>query len=415
MAVGDPNLIHFQDLPAPSSDPAEEMDLLYYVQVVRKHRFLIGSGVVLSLLVATLVSLLLSPEFEATATILPVRRSSSSRMSSLLSNLGTLADLPGLSDGIPEESSDLLTNVLESRTIAARIIEKESLMPRLFESEYDAERGEWRELEPSVDEAIEKLRDDILSVSDNNRGLISITARFGDPAVAAGIANAAAESLEEFLKNNKITAAGRTRDFLRTRLDEVGTELVTAEEALREFCEKNGVISMPEQTRLLFEQIATLSSELALKRARLQVLEKFGGASNPEATRIQAEIESIEKEVLDLERGVRRSENPMIQSNGFIPLYHVPEKSLQYSRLLREVRVKQEVLQFLRTESEAARIRLTCEEIAFTLLDPAVPPERPVRPKPLLIISLAGIFSALATFMTASFLEYLSRHRSNLS
>jgi uncharacterized protein involved in exopolysaccharide biosynthesis len=72
--------------------------------------------------------------------------------------------------------------------------------------------------------------------------------------------------------------------------------------------------------------------------------------------------------------------------------------------------VKQEVFGFLQKESEAAKIRLCSEEFAFTILDPATPPRDPVRPKPVLIISLAAIFSALATFMLAAFLEYLGRH-----
>jgi tyrosine-protein kinase Etk/Wzc len=201
--------------------------------------------------------------------------------------------------------------------------------------------------------------------------------------------------------------------FLSKRITEVGRDLAAAEEALQKFCEENGVISMPDQTRLLFEQIAALSSEVALKRARKDMLEKLGGTANPEIPRLDAEIDGLQKEILELERGAKRKEGPFIQGNGFIPLYNVPEKSLQYSRLLRDVRVRQEVFGYLQTEFEAAKIRESCEEISFTLLDPAAPPQDPVRPKPLLIVSLAGIFSALATFMIASFLEYLARQRAN--
>lgn len=403
--MNDPNLIRFQDSGSggkPEGDP-EEMDLFHYLQVIRRHRRLIAGGILLSVLVAAVVSLLLPREYEAQTSLLPVSRSSSSRFSNLLNSLGSLADLQGFSDSIPEEGPDLLVNVLESRSVALAVVEKEGLADTLAPDETDARQARRT--------AVERLREDVLSVSDNNRGLVTVSARCDDPALAARIANAAVEALGGFLQENKVTSASRAQAFLETRLVEVGKELEDAEDALKVFCEKNGVISIPEQTRLLFEQIADLSSEVALRRARAEVLDRFGGSQNPETTRLKAEIESLRKEILDLERGISRTEGPMIQSNGFIPLYHVPEKSLQYSRLMRDVRVKQEVFGFLRTESEASRIRASCEDIAFTVLDPAVPPREPVRPKPLLIVSLAAVFSALATFLLASFLEYLARHR----
>ncbi|MHC5036856.1 MAG: GumC family protein [Planctomycetota bacterium] len=408
--MSDPNLIQFRDVSPSSGDPTEEMDLLYYLQVLRKHRFLVGGGVLASVLVASVVSLLLPRVYEATATILPISRSSPSRLSSVLSNLGTLADLQGLSEAVPEEGSDLLVNVLESRTIASDLIEKENLLPHLFPSRFEKATGLGDDEASLQREAVKLLREEILSISDNNRGLITVSAKFSDPEMAARICNAAVASLQTFLKGNKVSAAARTRAFLSDRITELGKELATAEETLRHFCEKNGVISIPDQTRLLFEQIADLSSEVALKRARVEVMEKFGGSSHPDITRLKAEIQSLQKEITDLERGTKRNDGPLIQSNGFIPLYHVPEKSLQYSRLLRDVRVKQEVFGFLQKESEAAKIRLCSEEFAFTILDPATPPRDPVRPKPVLIISLAAIFSALATFMLAAFLEYLGRH-----
>ncbi|MHC4599727.1 MAG: GumC family protein [Planctomycetota bacterium] len=411
--MSDPNLIRFSEGSPSSGDAAEEMDLLYYIRVIKKYRLLIGGGVFVSVLLAGIVSLLLPRSYEASATVVPVSRSSNSRLSSLISNLGGLADFSGLTEAIPEEGSDLLVNVLESRTLARRVIEKEALLDRLAPSLASGGGRSGGETDAAMEEAVEVLRRDVLSISDSNRGLISVSARHRDPALAARIANAAVEALESFLKENKVSAASRTRVFLSKRIAEVGRDLASAEEALQKFCEENGVISMPDQTRLLFEQIAALSSEVAMKRARKDMLEKLGGASNPEIPRLDAEIDGLQKEILELERGAKRREGPFIQGNGFIPLYNVPEKSLQYTRLLRDVRVRQEVFGYLQTEFETAKIRESCEEIAFTLLDGAVPPQDPVRPKPLLIVSLAGIFSALATFMIASFLEYLARHRAN--
>ena len=388
----------------------DEADLFYYLQVVRKHRLLVGGGTLAAVVLSAAVSFFLPKEYEAQATLMPLSRNTS-RISTLLSNLGSLADLAGMGETVPEEGADLLVNVLESRVIARRVIEREDLLPALFPSRVDAATGSWAKGKPEMSEAEDAMRQRVLAVSNNNRGMITVSARFGDPAIAARIANAAVGEMEAFLKEHQVSASARTGAFLEKRKKEASGELQAAEEALREFCERNGVISMPDQTRLLFEQIASLSSEAATRRAKLEVVEAFGGASNPEASCLRAEILSLDKEILKLERGPLRTEGPFVQTNGFIPLYDVPEKSLQYARLVRETKVKQEVYAFLQTELEAARIRQSRDEISFTLLDAAAPPLGPIRPKPILIVGLAAVFSGLAAFMLALFLEHWERRR----
>jgi capsule polysaccharide export protein KpsE/RkpR len=145
-----------------------------------------------------------------------------------------------------------------------------------------------------------------------------------------------------------------------------------------------------------------------IKQAELDVFKKFGGASNPELIRKQAEIDSLFEQIKDVERG---KDNAYIEANGFIPLYKVPEKSLEFARLQREVKVKQNVFTYLQTEYESSRITENKEAISFVRLDEATPPKKPVRPIRSLIVGLAGIVSCLAMFMLASFLEYIERRR----
>jgi tyrosine-protein kinase Etk/Wzc len=395
---------------APRKREPDEADLIHYVRVVRKHPALVGGSVLGAVLLAGAACLVLPRTYEARATLLPAGKNSP-RVSALLSNLGGLADLAGLGQSLPEEGADFLVNVLESRTLAERVVEREKLLPILYRREVDPATGAWKGRKPDLSEAVDRMRDGILSVSVNKRGMVSVAARFGDPDVAARIANAAVSELEEFLKRHQGSSSSRSVAFLERRKKEVAEELRTAEEALRRFCETNGVVSMPDQTRLLFEQIAALATEIATRRAKLEVAETFGGASNPEAGVLRAEILSLEKELRNLERGARTADGVVIDANGFIPLYEVPEKSLQVQRLLRETKVKQEVYAFLQTEFEAARIRQAREEISFTLLDAASRPARPVRPRPLPIVGLSAVFAGLGAFLLASFLERLGRAR----
>ena len=61
--------------------------------------------------------------------------------------------------------------------------------------------------------------------------------------------------------------------------------------------------------------------------------------------------------------------------------------------------------------ASSLRIRQSRDEISFTLLDAAAPPLGPIRPKPFLIVGLAAVFSGLAAFMLALFLEHWERRR----
>lgn len=392
----------------------EEVDLFHYLQILSRHRRLIGGGVFLFVAGALVVSLFLPPVYEARTSLLPRSTERSSSLSALLGKMDTFIDLGGAAGMASEGDTDRFLNILESRTLSASVIRKLDLLPDLFPGEREGDRWADPSDPPTLADGVDLLTERVVSVGTNNHGLITVTVQWRDPEVAARIANAFVAELDGYLKENDLTVASRHKDFVGRRLAEARTELTKAEEDLRAFCETHGVISLSDQTQLLFEQITALYSQVAVKRSELEVLRKYGSASNPEVLRKQTEVDSMLRQIRDLERGRQEApagRGPYIDANGFIPLYKLPKKSLEYARLLREVKVRQNVFTYLQTEFESARIAENREAISFVRLDEARPPRRPVRPVRSLIVGLAAVVSCLAMFLLASFLEYIERRR----
>ncbi len=409
--MGDENQIRFSfgqnDAGGLRRPVDEEVDLFYYLKILRRHRKLILGGVLAITIGALVVSFFIPPVYEARTSIIPRAKERNSSMAALLGRMNSIIDLGGMGVA-PEGDADRFINVLESRTLAQSVVEKLDLLPVLFKSERT--EGGWRnpDRHPAVNDAVNLLKEGVVSIGTNNHGLITITAQWTDPEAAAAIAGEYVTELERYLRENDLTVASKHKSFVKGRLDEAQIELKEAEEALRIFCEKNGVISLPEQTQLLFEQITALYLRVRIKETELDVLKKTVGASNPEISRKQMEIDSMLQQIRDLEKGKNML---YVESNGYIPLYKLPEKSLEFARKTREVTIKQSVFSYLQTEFESAKIAENREAISFVRLDSAVKPDFPVRPNRPLIVGLAGVVSCLAMFMLASFLEYVERRR----
>ncbi len=391
----------------PKSARDEEADLFHYIGVVRRRKRLIAGGVMALLSCTIAVTYLMTPIYESRTSILPRAKERNSSMSALLGRVNSIVDIGGF--GIPADGdSDKFINILESRTLAASVAEKLDLLPVLFESRRSG--GGWKNpaAAPTLQDAVDLLREKVVSVVSNNRGLITVTVRWKNPEVAAAIADEYVEELGKYLKENDLTVASKHMSFVKDRLRAAAVELRDAEDAMKSFCEKNGIVSLPEQTQLLFEQISALYIKARMKETELEVLKKTVGSSNPEILRKQTEIDAILRQIREIEQG--RS-TAYVESNGYIPLYKLPEKSLEYARAAREVTIKQSVFSYLQTEYESARMAENREAISFVRLDEASRPRRPVKPDRPMIVGLAGVVSCLAMFMLASFVDYVERRK----
>ncbi|MCI0340007.1 MAG: Wzz/FepE/Etk N-terminal domain-containing protein [Planctomycetales bacterium] len=394
----DPNVVRFVAGGAPAEP---EADPFAYARVVWRRRKLVGVAVGGTVLLTAVVNLLLPRKWEATAALMPASASNPLLPQSLAGRLPVAAIPTGLR-GL--EQLDRLVTILESRTVAEMVIESCDLLPLLFPDRWDEGAKGWRGDPPDHREASRRVREGVLSVSTTSRGLVRVAAEWRDPETAARIANAAVAALERYLAERDVTVASRHRRFIEERREETRRDLARVEEELKAFSKEQGVVSVSEQTRALFEAIGRLMAEIQIEKARRHALSESRGTEDPEVRQMDARIRALEASLTELERGAPASPpaaGTRPEPNGVIPLYDVPEKMLEYQRRLRSVTILGEVFLLLSKELESAKIEEKREQVAITVLDPAQPPERPSRPRRTLNVILSAIVSAFGAVLLA--------------
>src|SRR4030067_1735785 len=164
-----------------TSQVEDEINLLDYLIVLLKRKKLIISITSGAALITAIISLIMTPIYRAETRILPPQTGSSSIAVGMLSQM---AGAQGITESLGLKTpSDLYIGMLESRTIADRIIDRFNLM-ELYKAEYR-------------EDARKQLFEDVLEAeTDKDTDIITIDVEDKDPKRAADMANAFVEELK---------------------------------------------------------------------------------------------------------------------------------------------------------------------------------------------------------------------------
>jgi len=369
----------------------DEINLLDYWRVIIKRWRIIALIFWASVIAAAIVSLLMTPIYQAKVTIMPIE-SSGGRLSSALRSLGSVPFVGGM---LPSggASANKLEAVLKSRTMAEDVIQSLDLIKILFEEPQDEP--------PSLQDAVRSLTG-ITKFADDKKGLISISVEYKDPGIAADIANQFTVALKRFLNENALSMAKRNRIFIENQLKKVKEELQDAEEAMKNFQTNKKIVSMDAQTEASITALANLKAQITEKEVQLGVIKNFSTPSNPDVITIKDELRELKKQLAMLES---KGSNP--EADAFPSLSEAPKLGLQYIRLKRKALTQGKLYELLTQQYEIAKIDETKEDIAFQVIDKAIPPEKRIKPKRRLNVMLAGVVSLFAGIFLVFFLEYL--------
>jgi len=371
----------------------DEINLLDLWRVIRKRWKIIAVIFFAAVVMAAVVSLLMTPIYQAKATLMPVE-SSGSQMSAALKSLGSIPFVGGMVPGISGASGYKLVAVLKSRTVAEDVIKALDLITILFEEPQDEP--------PTLQDAVRVLSEDMTEITDDKEGLISVAVEYKDPEIAADIANQYTRELQRFLSENTLSMAKRNRIFIENQLQKVKAELQAAEESMKTFQTDKKIVAMDAQTEASIKALAELKAQVTTKEVELGVLKQFATPTNPDVVRVEDQLRELRKQLGMLET---KGANP--EADAFPSLSEAPELGLQYIRLKRDALTQQTVFELLTQQLEVAKIDEAKEDIAFQVIDTAIPPEKRIKPKRTLIVMLAGVVSAFAGIFLVFFLEYL--------
>ncbi len=376
-------------------DEEQEIDLLtLWRTLVKRKRFLftmIGTVFIASII----ISFSLPKIYRATTSLLQPEESSSA--AKLIASQ-IPSGLVGLAGGALDMKSQTMRwmGILNSRTIFDGIIAQFDLK---MVSDKKTLEGTRLWLENKVH--FQKSREGILSISVEDQ----------NPERAAAMANAFVEALDKINREIVMTTGGRTRTFIEGRLKEAKTALEQSEEALKVFQEKNGAVKLDAQSEAMIDAMGAIQGKLLSKEVGLKTLLSYATPQNPQVTLLKTEITELKRALLTLEKGNDKTGNT---SNGlFIPTNRLPDLGLQYLRLLRDVKIDETLYGLLTEQYEIARIQEAKDSSTVQVLDLAIVPEKPVKPKKQLIVISATMLAGFLGFFGVFFLEYLETAKIN--
>ena len=383
------------------------LDLVYHLFLRRKTLIVV---VLTSGIVAALFSFVVPKWYSAKVTLLPPSEERSDfGVSSLLKNLPVGGLGLGLGLGTLSDETNLYLALLNSRTVQELVIKKYDLQKR-----YKVK---------TMQEALRALSKD-MTIEINEDNTISLTVRAKTPylcnkkdeaeakTLCTHIANSFIAQMDSVNKVVRSEKARRSRQFIEKRYMQNLNDLAKAEEALRQFQEKYGMIALEEQTKVMISGLAELKALLIAKEIEASVLSLEKSNDHPDARRVQIELNELRKRYNDVK--LKNPDFAADKNNNdlYIPFGNIPDIGLQYVRLYREVKIQEMVQEFIYPQYEQAKIQEEKDTATVQILDPAVPPELKTKPKRLIMVAASMIvtfifFSIFTLYLLQ--IDYLKR------
>jgi len=338
----------------------------------------IGTGLVICVYL-----FFISPKtYTAPVTILPPAESDQmSGLGSLLSgaNVGDF-----LTGKLAPGNSQLFMEILKSRTAAEYVIRKNNLLEY-----YTAD---------NIDEASKELREN-LNLDLSKEGIIRLSVNistnplpmiFSDEdsikQLSSNVSNSYVEALDKINREKVSYRAKRAREFIEQQLTLTKTELDSAEIRLMRFQKMNKTISLPEQLTSAIESAAKLKAEIVNTEIEIGLLEPNLRPDNQVLVALRKKLSELQKEYKKFDIGA---------DDYLVAFSEAPELGMELAKLLREVKIQNEVYLLLQQQYYKEKIQENRDVPTIDILDEAIPPLKKESPRVVFSTIIGSIFAFL--------------------
>jgi len=372
--------------------------LIDFLSVISKYRKFISRFILFVTVITTVIALLLPKWYKSTASVFPAEKAD------LLGGLEGIASLAksfspakALTSLSGNAETDRYIAILKSSTVLNAVIQKFDLVHIYDITSYPGEKTA-EELLSNVEFIVE------------TEGNLTITVFDKDPQRAADMANYFVEMLNKKNTELQVQNAHGNRQFIEERYKKNLSDLAAAEDSLKAFQKKYGVIAMPEQVEASIKALAEITGQLAIKEVQANVLRRTQSLDNPTLMATQIEIDEIRNKLSQMNSGTKFSKNEM---NVFVPFSKMPDLGGEYIRRFRDVEIQYKILQFITPLYEQAKVEERRQTPSVLILDKAGPAERKSKPKVSLYALTALIVSLLLSLFIVFVREAIAKLQSN--
>jgi len=215
--------------------------------------------------------------------------------------------------------------------------------------------------------------------------------------VALGAAQQHARGLRDKLREQPGTEPSSIVRRANPLVEQIREKLVSLESKLSVARDVEGKSAQHPEVRTLQRELEAAQQVLAQEQQQAMVKASTTEVANPLAGKLREElvleeatIIATEARIEGLGQAVQRTERQMA---------NVSQDALEYSRLMRRVKIKQTVFETLSTEYEQALIEEQGAEPVFRVIDEPVTPEYPAGPHVMSDMGLAGAVGVLVGWL----------------
>lgn len=235
-------------------------------------------------------------------------------------------------------------------------------------------------------ETIEKLQDTlIISEKGKQSGIINVALEGADPALTSKILN---DIGQEYVRQNvgrKSEEAEKTLAFLSTQLPELKQELERAETKYNQLRNNRGTIDLEEEARTTLQQsLLTQTRIVELKQKRDELLARFH-SNHPAVESIDQQLRGLKQELASVDARIKK----------------LPDIEQNVQRLNRDVKINTELYTALLGASQQLRLATESKVGTVRLLDSAVAPIKPIKPKRMMVLALSAMIGLVLGVVAA--------------
>jgi capsule polysaccharide export protein KpsE/RkpR len=348
----------------------------YIVLVVKNKKLLLLMAFAVFAISYLFIFFFLPERFESKSLIVPSQGDEFGGISSILQNFSDLPLLGMVGLG-GTEAIDLYNTIIYSRTNLEEVIEKFDL-----QEDYNLD---------SMEKTILALENDITTDSPNEISF-EIAVLASSPQKAAEMVNHLVDNLNRSVIELNIRKSKENRIFLEHRYNEIKVELANAEDSLKIFQQRTGVLEGIEQTKASLEQYSKLEADLAEKQIEAAIFEKLYGENAIQTINSKVAVNEFKQKLESLKQGKD-------VKSAILPLSELPSGVIQYFRYYRNVMIYEKVLEFILPLYEQAKFEEQKSIPVLQVIDYGKPPEKKAYPKrilsALIITILVLVFASL--------------------
>jgi uncharacterized protein involved in exopolysaccharide biosynthesis len=372
--------------------------ILSFLAIITKYRRFICWFVLGVTVLVTVISLFLPRWYKSTASVFPAEKADLlGGLEGIASVAKALAPARALSALGGNTEMDRYLAILKSGTVLTEVITRFDLVHVYDITSYPGEKT-MKALLENVEFIVEP------------EGYLTIEVFDRDPQRAADMANYFVERLNKTNSELQVQNARGNRQFIEERYKKNISDLTAAEDSLRAFQKKYGIIALPEQTEASIKALGEVYGRLTVKEVEYNILRRTESAESPDVVAADIQVQEIRKKMNEMTTGTEHAGPGM---NVLVPFSKVPDLGSEYVRRYRDVEIQYKILQILTPVYEQAKVEEHRQTPSVIVLDRAGPAERKAKPRSSVYAMLALVFSTLAALFLVFVREMIIRLRAS--